>query len=372
MTVAGGRTAAGATPAGGRRELLLRAELEPGQGLPLLVGADRRARLITEAPAELGARLELRVGWPPLAAPRPVAALVVGLDRAGAPGDRAAWHLELEAGPATDEVLALVAAAGRPPAPTATARVLLVEDSPLLREAFQWSLARHLGAHAGQVAVDAAGSVADAWALIDAHRYDLVVVDYFLPGPDGDRLIARVRATDPGAPPVVAVSLGGDPARAATLAAGADLFLAKPLAMAELFSTIDLRLAKGAPMTAKRILLMDDSPLFLDLVADALGQAGYQVTTARDLGELGARPTDVDLVLMDVQMPEAFGDDLGMVLRHVRGSAAAIFLLSSLDADELARRVADAGLDGFISKHVGVDGVVARVGEITAGLPRAE
>lgn len=122
-------------------------------------------------------------------------------------------------------------------------------------------------------------------------------------------------------------------------------------------------------MTSKRILLMDDSELFLELVGEALRRAGHAVTVARDLGELGEQPAAADLVLLDVQMPEAFGDDLGMVLRHVRGTAAAIYLLSSLDGDELARRSSEAGLDGYISKHLGVDGVVARVAAITAQLP---
>ncbi len=76
-------------------------------------------------------------------------------------------------------------------------------------------------------------------------------------------------------------------------------------------------------MTSKRVLLMYDSELFLDLIGEALGRAGFAVTVARDLGELGEHPAAADLVLLDVQMPEAFGDDLGMVLRHVRGTAAA-------------------------------------------------
>ncbi len=122
-------------------------------------------------------------------------------------------------------------------------------------------------------------------------------------------------------------------------------------------------------MTSKRVLLMDDSELFLDLIGEALGRAGFAVTVARDLGELGDHPAAADLVLLDVQMPEAYGDDLGMVLRHVRGTAAAIYLLSSLDGDELARRASEAGLDGYISKQVGVDAVVARVTEIAARLP---
>lgn len=116
----------------------------------------------------------------------------------------------------------------------------------------------------------------------------------------------------------------------------------------------------------KRILLMDDSPIVLDATRAALQAAGYEVACASDLAQLAAvraaGPTD--LVLMDVQMPEAFGDDIAMTLRHVHAVAAPIYLLSSLDTVDLADRVAWAGIDGFISKHDGLDALVRRVRDI--------
>ncbi|MDB4959811.1 MAG: response regulator receiver protein [Myxococcales bacterium] len=116
----------------------------------------------------------------------------------------------------------------------------------------------------------------------------------------------------------------------------------------------------------KRILLMDDSPIVLEATRTALEVAGYDVVCANDLAQLSqARergPTD--LVLMDVQMPEAFGDDVALTLRHAYGIAAPIYLLSSLDESDLAERVTWAQIDGFISKHLGLDGIVDRVRHI--------
>jgi DNA-binding response OmpR family regulator len=118
--------------------------------------------------------------------------------------------------------------------------------------------------------------------------------------------------------------------------------------------------------TEKRILLMDDSDLFLQVSQEALESAGYHVLVARDLAELETKQDDapLDLVLMDVQMPEAFGDDIAMVLRGSRGVKVPIYLLSSLDEHELADRAAEAEIDGFISKHEGVEELVRRVNEI--------
>ena len=119
----------------------------------------------------------------------------------------------------------------------------------------------------------------------------------------------------------------------------------------------------------KRILLMDDSPMVLEIMGDALEDAGLEVLCARDLNELSKHcaESDVDLILMDVQMPEAFGDDVAMVLRLVRGVNAPIYLLSSLSDADLAERVDEAELDGYIGKSLGTEGIVDRVLEILHG-----
>jgi CheY-like chemotaxis protein len=113
----------------------------------------------------------------------------------------------------------------------------------------------------------------------------------------------------------------------------------------------------------KRILLMDDSEIFLAATSTALQRAGYQVTCANDLAQLAEARNHgpSDLVLMDVQMPEAFGDDIALTMRHVYGIAAPIYLLSSLEEAELADRVQWATIDGFISKQLGLEAIVHRV-----------
>ena len=113
----------------------------------------------------------------------------------------------------------------------------------------------------------------------------------------------------------------------------------------------------------KRILLMDDSPLFLEVARHVFTAAGYDVVCACDLAELERLRSEkpADLVLMDVQMPEAFGDDIAMTLRFAHGVKTPIYLLSSLADDDLADRAVWAKADGFISKSVGMDGILDRV-----------
>src|SRR6185503_655760 len=95
---------------------------------------------------------------------------------------------------------------------------------------------------------------------------------------------------------------------------------------------------------------------------------GYRVSCASDLAELARvrdeAPTDLALVLMDVQMPEVFGDDVALTLRHSYGISVPIYLLSSLEDGDLADRVKWAEIDGFISKNRGTDAVVQEVQRI--------
>jgi DNA-binding response OmpR family regulator len=126
-------------------------------------------------------------------------------------------------------------------------------------------------------------------------------------------------------------------------------------------------------MSARRILVVDDSPFTGEAVAWALRGAGFVVDVARDLWDL--ERTDLvepDLVLMDVVLQEAFGDDLAMLLRGVRGFTCPIVLLSSLPDHLLERRAADAELDGYISKRSGLAGIVARARELLGGSPDEE
>jgi two-component system response regulator MprA len=114
----------------------------------------------------------------------------------------------------------------------------------------------------------------------------------------------------------------------------------------------------------KRILVVDDSPIALELARRVLVEAAYVVETRASPEDLAARGADgFDLILMDVAMPEMFGDDVAVALR-ARGVTTPIYLLSSLHEDELRERARDAGVDGYITKRAGIRTVVEQVKRI--------
>jgi len=122
-------------------------------------------------------------------------------------------------------------------------------------------------------------------------------------------------------------------------------------------------------VSQKNILIVDDDESLLDIASRALSKAGFHTARASDFEQLEALVDSYkpDLVLMDVHMPELFGDDVAVILRDSRGIKAPIYLYSSLDSAELASRAAEAQLDGYISKNEGISHLVTRVSEILGG-----
>ena len=118
-------------------------------------------------------------------------------------------------------------------------------------------------------------------------------------------------------------------------------------------------------MVKKKILLVDDSPIIQAAAQFTLVQAGYAVELRATFDELMTKPIDgFDLILMDVQMPELYGDDVAMVLRHERGVKTPLYLFSTLPDADLEERATSARVDGFISKARGMDHMLERVREI--------
>jgi DNA-binding response OmpR family regulator len=127
----------------------------------------------------------------------------------------------------------------------------------------------------------------------------------------------------------------------------------------------DRAAARENPPGTKRILIVDDSPIILEAARLALHAVGFEVETRSGVEDLGSRGSSgFDLILMDVQMPELYGDDVAAVLRHQRAVTTPIYLLSTLPEEELRQRSAEAGVDGYISKSGGLEHVVSRVKDI--------
>jgi DNA-binding response OmpR family regulator len=116
------------------------------------------------------------------------------------------------------------------------------------------------------------------------------------------------------------------------------------------------------PTDVKRILVIDDSPLVIEAVRDALEPDGIAVDEVED-------PTSIDrttldgyaLILLDVNLSATLGDDLAVTIRREFRPSAPLLFLSSLPEAELAARARASGLDGYILKDRGVARLVDEV-----------
>ena len=148
-----------------------------------------------------------------------------------------------------------------------------------------------------------------ALALSGTLRPDLITVDILLPGMDGWDFIARLRDLPAWADvPVVVVSVMADHRRGFSL--GASLVLQKPVsrqALARGLNRIGL-----APDGESTVLVIDDDPHAIEIIATHLRQSGHVVLRAPG-GAEGielARRFRPDLIALDLEMPEVNGFDV--------------------------------------------------------------
>lgn len=128
-----------------------------------------------------------------------------------------------------------------------------------------------------------------------------------------------------------------------------------------------------------RVLVIDDSPMLIELMLKALSSSGVEAAGATDLASLDERLSgeNFDLILVDVNMPEMFGDDVVEFLRTQRKVTSKLVLYSDISESELAAKAKSSGADGFIIKTHGVEAALTEVARLLgmklggAGAPKS-
>jgi len=231
--------------------VVLRAEIESATGKIVTNTtslSESGACLATELPVDVGAELRFQLSFPGLLEPRGYTGRVLEVHAADGYGMSRAieigfvFRADEERRSIADLVERVRESGVFRAAPAAAAReyrVLLVEDNGLIRDMFAYGVDKYFRKNDSSVIVDFADDAETAWEMLRAATYDLAIVDYYLPQSTGAQLVTRMRRdTALHAVPVVAISVGGAAARDASLMAGADLFLDKPIVLRDLFNTL--------------------------------------------------------------------------------------------------------------------------------------
>ena len=119
--------------------------------------------------------------------------------------------------------------------------------------------------------------------------------------------------------------------------------------------------------TPARILIADDNPANVDILARRLESQGYEIVTAHDGEEALTKARDLlpDLILLDVMMPKMDGF---AVCREIKGDTALPFMpiilvTAKTESKDIVEGL-DAGADEYLPKPVDHAALVARVGSI--------
>jgi CheY-like chemotaxis protein/HPt (histidine-containing phosphotransfer) domain-containing protein len=247
--------------------------------------------------------------------------------------------------------------AARAAAHTASAPVLVVDDSRTFRE----ELAAELTAAGYTVAAAATGE--EGLKLAAEVRPLAAVIDGRLPGIDGATVIRRIKqdaalrhipcllltASEEKSDEIAALETGAD----AYVRKGEDLGVVLARLAALLRSGSSLVLGAGTASGPARILAVDDSLTYLEELAEQLGQDGYDVLRARSGEEaLGVlREERVDCILLDLVMPGLSGLE---TCRQIKAAPPwrhlPLVMLTAREDREALIEGLNAGADDYVAK----------------------
>jgi len=148
-------------------------------------------------------------------------------------------------------------------------RILLVEDDLDLAQFIRKGLKEE------QYAVDFAADGQEGLELASVNPYDLLILDIMLPKLDGLTLTRRLRAAGNTAPVLLLTARNTVEDKVSGFDTGADQFLTKPFAFAELLARVRALLRRGGPQQPTRLNAAD---LEVDPASRRVWRAGKNIS----------------------------------------------------------------------------------------------
>ena len=254
-------------------------------------------------------------------------------------------------------------------------RVLLVEDDDLQRD----SIARLIGDD--DIEITAVGYAQEALDLLRSHIYDCMVIDLKLPDMLGGDLLKRMSTEDICSFPPVIVYTGRNLTRdeeaelrkysRSIIIKGArsperlldevTLFLHKVESQLSHERQTMLKTARSRDKVfeGRKVLLVDDDVRNIFALTSALEQKGAIVVIGRNGREAIERLNevdDIDLVLMDVMMPEMDGYEATVEIRkNPRWRKLPIIAVTAKAMKDDQERCLQAGSNDYLAKPIDLD-----------------
>ena len=216
-------------------------------------------------------------------------------------------------------------------------RLLVIEDERKVAD----FVAR--GLRAERFAVDVAYDGASGWDMASVCDYDLVILDLMLPGLGGAEILRRLRRAKKEAPVLILTARDSTAQKVEHFEAGADDYLTKPFAFAELLVRVKALLRRG-PVNRASVLRVGD--LELDRLAQQVKRAGKRIDlTSKEYALLEYLASHAGRVLSRTMIIEHVWDQsfegltniVDVYVRHLRAK------VDEAHARKLIRTVRGAG-----------------------------
>ncbi len=261
--------------------------------------------------------------------------------------------------------------------------LLIADDNPIARSALQ-AVATSMGwktrlADSGEAAVDSVLSNNDSGST-----NDVIILDWKMPGMDGLAAARSIRAAPSHIPIIImATAYSRDAVLAQPESKLVDEVLDKPVTASSLYDAVAriLRTRKGLAATpspeispmrllGSRLLVVDDSEINREVAQRILTSEGAQIVLANDglqaVNWLKQHPGEIDLVLMDVQMPVLDGYEATRIIRRTPSiSTLPVVALTAGAFKEQQTAAREAGMSDFIAKPFEVDTAVSLIQKLT-------
>lgn len=157
-------------------------------------------------------------------------------------------------------------------------RLLIIEDADRLRENLKLILSRR--GHC----VDTAPDGEEGAIMMRQAPYDVIILDWMLPGRDGPEILSEMRHDGIDTPVLMLTALDGLDDKVHGLAEGADDYLTKPFALAELDARLEALARRRYGMTDS---IRSIGPLKIDLCRKTVHCDGQRTPlTAREFAML--------------------------------------------------------------------------------------
>ena len=197
-------------------------------------------------------------------------------------------------------------------------RLLLAEDEKKLADV----IAR--GLRAEGYAVDVVHDGQTAWESTEGFDYDILILDLMLPGLSGTEILKRVRRKNQVVPVLVLTARDAMVDKTQCFEAGADDYLTKPFAFAELLLRIKALMRRG-PMIRSNVIKVAD--LEIDRLSHTVKRAGQKIDlTSKEYGLLEYLATSPGRVFSRTMIVEHVWDQsfegltniVDVYVRHLR------------------------------------------------------